>query len=128
MASYSVNPSSPENQSTIDNTPEIIESDAEDEVDQLDSDSEVDESGNDVHMKTSDPAEGQRMPGHSLLPPMRLENIIQAEGILHISHLSPLIFMRLKGVTGNLALSKEGLFILSIAAVRGLGPNLTFIL
>ncbi|KJA24045.1 hypothetical protein HYPSUDRAFT_99516, partial [Hypholoma sublateritium FD-334 SS-4] len=41
---------------------------------------------------------GERIPGHTLLPAVRLENIIQADG-----------------VTGNMALSKEGLFVLSIA-------------
>ncbi|KAJ7095877.1 hypothetical protein B0H15DRAFT_827439 [Mycena belliarum] len=44
-----------------------------------------------------DPVE--RIPGESLLPSLRLESIIQAEGVM-----------------GSLALSKEGLFVLSVAA------------
>ncbi|KAF8073602.1 hypothetical protein FPV67DRAFT_1410930 [Lyophyllum atratum] len=74
----------------------MVESDMEDEVDQLDSDSDTPDT--DVDMQNGVAGGGQRIPGHSLLPSLRLENIIQADG-----------------VTGNLALSKEGLFILSVA-------------
>ncbi|KAG5645471.1 hypothetical protein DXG03_006016 [Asterophora parasitica] len=75
---------------------EAMDSDVEleDEVDQLDSDSESPETDTDDQDGTG----GVRIPGSSLLPPLRLENIINADG-----------------VTGNLALSKEGLFILSVA-------------
>ncbi|KAF8636023.1 hypothetical protein AX15_000183 [Amanita polypyramis BW_CC] len=65
------------------------------EVDQLDSDSDMDEVGS---ASSTDRNEGIRPPGCSLLPSDRLENILQADG-----------------VTGNLALSKEALFILSVA-------------
>ncbi|RXW23387.1 hypothetical protein EST38_g2451 [Candolleomyces aberdarensis] len=41
---------------------------------------------------------GVRVPGHTILPQARIENILQADG-----------------VTGNLALSKDGQFILSVA-------------
>ncbi|KAJ7675838.1 hypothetical protein DFH06DRAFT_669636 [Mycena polygramma] len=59
----------------------------EEELDELNSDSD------------EDPGPGiERIPGESLLPSRGLENIIQADG-----------------VTGSLALSKEGLFILSVA-------------
>ncbi|KAJ6477457.1 hypothetical protein C8R47DRAFT_653357 [Mycena vitilis] len=59
----------------------------EEELDELNSDSD------------EDPGPGiERVPGESLLPSRGLENIIQADG-----------------VTGRLALSKEGLFILSVA-------------
>ncbi|KAG5652964.1 hypothetical protein H0H81_002862 [Sphagnurus paluster] len=72
--------------------PENVDSDAEDEVDQLVSDSDSPEPELDTEEAV------HRIPGHSLLPSVRLENIIQADG-----------------VTGNLALSREGLFILSVA-------------
>ncbi|GLB38542.1 putative histone-like transcription factor (CBF/NF-Y) and archaeal histone [Lyophyllum shimeji] len=76
--------------------PDMVESDVEDEVDQLESDSDT--ADTDADALNGMAGGGQRIPGHSLLPSLRLENIIQAEG-----------------VTGNLALSKEGLFILSVA-------------
>ncbi|KAG6910676.1 hypothetical protein DXG01_008720 [Tephrocybe rancida] len=74
--------------------PEAMESDMEDEVDQLDSDSDT----ADTDADAQNGAGGQRILGQTLLPPLRLENIMSADG-----------------VTGNLALSKEGLFILSVA-------------
>lgn len=72
-----------------------VETETDAEVDQLDSDSDIEgtESG------SSDGQTGAiRLPGHSLLPTERLENILQADG-----------------VTGTLALSKEALFVLSVA-------------
>jgi len=75
-----------------------VESELDDEVDQLDSESDADASVLDMSMKNGTGSGGQRMPGHSLIPGLRLENIIQADG-----------------VAGNLAVSKEGLFVLSIA-------------
>lgn len=77
---------------------DALEWEAEDEVDQLESDSDIDGTGHNALARRND-SEGQRVPGHTLLPALRLENILKAEG-----------------VTGNLALSKEGLFMLSIAA------------
>ncbi|KAG6820181.1 hypothetical protein H0H93_004312 [Arthromyces matolae] len=70
---------------------EPMESDIDDEVDQLISDSDSPETETD----SQSVAGGHRTPGQTLLPPMRLENIMSADG--------------------NLALSKEGLFVLSIA-------------
>jgi hypothetical protein len=63
-------------------------SENEDEVDQLDSDSEPQD--NVVNLDASSTSsqkdgsgnDGVRQPGHSLLPVVRLENIIQAEGVL----------------------------------------------
>ncbi|KAF9464174.1 hypothetical protein BDZ94DRAFT_523242 [Collybia nuda] len=77
-----------------------IYSDVEEEFDELDSDSEIDEQGASTSTRKNGvgPTGGERIPGHSLLPALRLENIIQADG-----------------VTGALSLSKEGLFVLSIA-------------
>ncbi|KAG5726665.1 hypothetical protein E4T56_gene16677, partial [Termitomyces sp. T112] len=72
-----------------------MDSDAEDEVDQLISDSESPETEPDPQ----NDADGHRVPGQTLLPAVRLENIMSADG-----------------VTGNLSLSKEGLFVLSVAA------------
>ncbi|KAF5382584.1 hypothetical protein D9615_002784 [Tricholomella constricta] len=86
----------PKDPPTFMSAPETVESDVEDEVDQLDSDSDSPEM--DADTQNGAAGGGQRIPGSSLLPSLRLENIIQADG-----------------VTGNLALSKEGLFILSVA-------------
>ena len=123
MASYPINPSLLEKSSNITGTPEIPESEVEDEVDQLDSDSEVDETVNEAFAKKNDLTGGQRVPGQSLLPAVRLENIITAEGTplqlvvkCFLLKVSVLIIV-LAGVTGSLALSKEGLFMLSIATV-----------
>ncbi|PPQ89665.1 hypothetical protein CVT25_013852 [Psilocybe cyanescens] len=74
---------------------------AELEVDQLDSDTDPDEPADTAKThkaKNGSQRPGERIPGHTLLPAVKLENMIQADG-----------------VTGNLALSKEGLFVLSIA-------------
>ncbi|KDR82680.1 hypothetical protein GALMADRAFT_220670 [Galerina marginata CBS 339.88] len=74
---------------------------AELEVDQLDSDSDPEEQVDTAKApkaKNGAGRPGERVPGHTLLPAVRLENIIQADG-----------------VTGSMALSKEGLFVLSIA-------------
>ncbi|KAF8630952.1 hypothetical protein AX17_005308 [Amanita inopinata Kibby_2008] len=68
------------------------------EVDQLDSDTDMDETESASSTNKNGTAHGERVPGCSLLPTTRLENILQADG-----------------VTGNLALSKEALFVLSIA-------------
>uniref|UniRef100_A0A8H7XQ41 Transcription factor CBF/NF-Y/archaeal histone domain-containing protein n=1 Tax=Psilocybe cubensis TaxID=181762 RepID=A0A8H7XQ41_PSICU len=74
---------------------------AELEVDQLDSDTDPDEPADSAKSrkpKNGTHRPGERVPGHTLLPAQKLENMIQAEG-----------------VTGNMTLSKEGLFVLSIA-------------
>ncbi|RDB14799.1 hypothetical protein Hypma_016232 [Hypsizygus marmoreus] len=98
-SSHSINASLLGQSSNIEVTAaELVETDMEDEVDQLDSDSDAGGPEIDVSGKQNGLASGVRVPGHSLLPAVRLENIIQADG-----------------VTGNLALSKEGLFILSVA-------------
>ncbi|KAJ7600596.1 hypothetical protein C8J56DRAFT_767888, partial [Mycena floridula] len=77
-----------------------VDSDVENEIDQLDSETEGD-FPDDAASTTSSSKNSvalERIPGETLLPALRIENIIKAEG-----------------VTGNLALSKEGLFIVSIA-------------
>jgi len=82
----------------------VYESDieAELEVDQLDSDSDNDDAVDPANpnniSKNGTGRAGERLPGHTLLSAVRIENMIQADG-----------------VTGNLALSKEGLFLLSVA-------------
>lgn len=61
---------------------------AELEVDQLDSDSEIDENTDPSKPSTSKKTSskpGERSPGHTLLPNVRLYNILQAEGALSIS-------------------------------------------
>ncbi|KAF8158285.1 hypothetical protein B0H34DRAFT_448808 [Crassisporium funariophilum] len=80
--------------------PVAYESDveAELEVDQLDSDSDIEDPTKTSASKNGTGKAGERAPGHTLLPAVRLENMIQADG-----------------VTGNLALSKEGMFVLSVA-------------
>ncbi|KAF5360916.1 hypothetical protein D9756_004799 [Leucocoprinus leucothites] len=79
------------------------EPDAEEEIDQLDSDSDVPQPPAEVPApnpkKSSQSRSGERRWGHSLLPASRVENILQAEGL-----------------TGsNMNVSKEGVFLLSVA-------------
>lgn len=59
-----------------------IETEAEDEVDQLDTDSDTEELGGpgSSSKKGGSGPSGERIPGRSLLPATRLENIIQADG------------------------------------------------
>ena len=57
-----------------------VESEPDDEVDQLDSESDADVSALDTSTKNGTASGGQRMPGYSLIPALRLENIIQADG------------------------------------------------
>ncbi|KAF6757517.1 hypothetical protein DFP72DRAFT_891352 [Ephemerocybe angulata] len=72
------------------------------EVDELDSSGSDQENPAQPSVSTSKKVTsgkpGTRVPGHTLLPQVRIENILQADG-----------------VTGNLALSKDGQFVLSIA-------------
>jgi hypothetical protein len=93
-----------------------IESEPEDEVDQLDSESDADAS-EDTSMKNGSGSGGQRMPGHTIIPALRLENIILSDGRSLSRVFLTSLFKSLAGVAGNLAVSKEGLFILSIATV-----------
>ncbi|KAK0244197.1 hypothetical protein EDD85DRAFT_807145 [Armillaria nabsnona] len=83
--------------------PMLVDSDVEAEVDQLDSDTEgLDELGaNGAPASANNALSGARSSrpvGQTLLPGTKLENIISADG-----------------VTGSLSLSKEALFVLSIA-------------
>jgi len=55
-------------------------SETEAEIDQLDSDSDSDELAS---ASSTDKSEAARPPGCSLLPAVRLENILQADGMLH---------------------------------------------
>jgi hypothetical protein len=61
------------------------EQDAEEEIDQLDSDSDIppEQPPADVPApkKPSQARSGERRPGQTLLPAVRVENILQAEGI-----------------------------------------------
>lgn len=100
-----------------------VDTEAEDEVDQLDSDSEAEDHAlGTSSKKTGSSRETDRPPGQSLLPALRLESIIKADGTEHF-HLSQMrILIPSSGGTGSLALSKEGLFILSVATVRRLLP------
>ena len=86
MASYPIHDILPEDPSSFENN-ENMESEVEDEVDQLDSDSDADAQETDVTRKDGTGG-AERIPGHSLLPALRLENIIQAEGKLS-SHCLP---------------------------------------
>lgn len=65
--------------------PEVLEDsdiEAELEVDQLDSDTdpEADTAKRSAPKNGSSVKPGERIPGHTLLPAVRLENIIQADG------------------------------------------------
>ncbi|KIK99640.1 hypothetical protein PAXRUDRAFT_30397 [Paxillus rubicundulus Ve08.2h10] len=93
-------PSSQFQGSSIYNLP--TDSEGEAEVDELESDTE-DEPGASASatasQKKAGKRVGERVPGSTLLPISRVENIIQADGI-----------------TSNLSMSKEAAFVLSIAA------------
>lgn len=104
----------------------VDESEAEDDVDQLDSDSAGEESPSASNRPNH--VAGTRIPGESLLPTIRLENIIQADGTpVQLTFLAPECYI-CSGVTGNLALSKEGLFILSVAAVCHVSTSILLLL
>lgn len=62
--------------------PVFVESDVEDEVDQLDSDTDAEGPTPDqtTTKKGASGRPGVRVPGHSLLPQVKLENIIHADG------------------------------------------------
>jgi hypothetical protein len=83
MASHSISAVLSGGDSNMENGHEI-DSEPEDEVDELDSDSDVDEQGASTSTKKNGVGKsgGERIPGHSLLPALRLENIIQADGRL----------------------------------------------
>jgi hypothetical protein len=115
MASHPIPDTLHEDPAQIENM-EVESDELDDEVDQLDSESDADVSELDMTMKNGTGSGGQRMPGHSLIPALRLENIIQADGKFCV--ISSLHLVQVAaGVAGNLAVSKEGLFILSIATV-----------
>lgn len=61
----------------------------------------------------------ERTPGHSLLPQGRLDSILQAEGTFGTlsTHQLVTLFLTLLGAMGNLSMSKEATFVLSIATV-----------
>ncbi|KAJ3513036.1 hypothetical protein NLJ89_g3174 [Agrocybe chaxingu] len=72
------------------------------EVDQLDSDTDPEDQRDPAKAsatKVTSTRPGERVPGHTLLPAVRIENMIQADGAI-----------------SAFALSKEGLFILSTAS------------
>jgi hypothetical protein len=75
-----------------------LETESDAEIDQLESDSDVEEIDAESSNDQNDQNGAIRPPGCSLLPTPRLESILQADG-----------------VTGNLTLSKEALFVLSVA-------------
>ena len=94
---------------------------AELEVDQLDSDSDNDDVAYPTDPNTSKNGvgrPGERVPGHTLLSEDRIENMIRADGLCMLSPCQDDIpKLSSLGVLGNLALSKEGLFLLSVATV-----------
>jgi hypothetical protein len=114
MASHSIHDLLHEGPSHSENME--VESEPEDEVDQLDSESDADASELDTSLKNGSGG-GERLPGHTLIPALRLENIILSDGKSLSRILLTSLFKSFAGVAGNLAVSKEGLFILSIATV-----------
>ncbi|KAG8214490.1 hypothetical protein J3R82DRAFT_9545 [Butyriboletus roseoflavus] len=83
--------------SSIYNLP--TDSEGEAEVDELESDTESEQgAGTSATQKKAGKRMGERVPGTTLLPISRVENIVQADGI-----------------TTNLSMSKEASFVLSIA-------------
>ncbi|KIK69529.1 hypothetical protein GYMLUDRAFT_151179 [Collybiopsis luxurians FD-317 M1] len=83
---------------------EIVEDDEEEEIDQLASASEPDDEEDPASASAAGTSTGtgprryRRTPGTTCLPATKIENILQADG-----------------VTGSLSLSKEGLYVLSVA-------------
>lgn len=57
---------------------------AELEVDQLDSDTDPDEPTKTPKAKNNSNRPGERVPGHTLLPAVRLQNMLQADGQFNI--------------------------------------------
>jgi len=100
------------------------EPDAEEEIDQLDSDSDLHqelpaEAPAQHSKKSSQIRSGERRRGHSLLPASRIENILQAEGMLsqHLL-LRMLVNVILPGIVGgSMNVSREAVFLLSISTV-----------
>lgn len=88
----------------------------------VDSDPEVDELASDAGgvddavSVQEDTGPSIRAAGSSLLPMLRIENIIQADGM---SPCSPRLdhCLMTAGVAGNLTMSKEALFVVSVATV-----------
>lgn len=98
------------------------------EVDELDSSGSDQEnaaqpSASTASKKANTAKQGARVPGHTLLPQVRIENILQADGAspppscAYLALRTEYVVLN-PGISGNLALSKEGQFILSVATVR----------
>lgn len=99
-----------------------VDTEPDDEVDQLESDSDHDDPDGRTagsSSKKSGPKCDVRIPGNTFLPAERLESIIQADGETdrprHFLDVNADVHL---GGVGSLGLSKEGLFVLSIATVR----------
>lgn len=102
----------------------------DEEVDQLDSD--LNEDVDDARSASSDDAhnkeEGQRVPGQTLLPEIRVENIIHADGMCILQSLHPSL-CRIQGAIGTGGhMSREAMFMLSIATASAVFHSKTFIL
>ena len=103
----------------------VYESDVEDdqEVDQLDSDTEPEENADAAQQPAAKNGAAPKVvkprnPGHSLVSLTRIENMVQSEGAYFTFDPLPLTHRPCSGVTGSLALSKEGLFVVAMATVR----------
>ncbi|KAJ3791298.1 hypothetical protein GGU10DRAFT_338416 [Lentinula aff. detonsa] len=77
---------------------EIDEEEEEEEIDQLASEEDLEEDDATQEVSGSGQRHYHRAPGTTLMPAVKIENILQADG-----------------VTGSLSVSKEGLYVLSIA-------------
>ncbi|KAI6044785.1 hypothetical protein EDC04DRAFT_3137558 [Pisolithus marmoratus] len=92
------------------------------EIDELVSDTEDEQltSASVAGQKKGGRKLGERMPGTTLLPASRVENMIHSDGasttwmrLAASSHVDT--FMTFKGVTGNLSMSREAVFTISVA-------------
>lgn len=109
-------PDDPDQSSGIYNLPTDSEGDAE--IDELESDTEEDQvaSTSSAGEKKGGRKLGERIPGTSLLPAPRIESMIHADGTTVSSTTYLAVFIS-QGITGSLTMSKEAIFMISVATV-----------
>jgi hypothetical protein len=94
------------------------DSENEAEVDELESDTDPEDelaASVSANQKRSGRRLGERTPGTTLLPPSKVENIVQPDSMLNKLSFSELA---LNNFSASITMSKEALFILSVATVR----------
>jgi hypothetical protein len=94
------------------------DSENEAEVDELESDTDPEDelaASASANQKRSGRRLGERTPGTTLLPPSKVENIVQPDSASNKISFSELA---LSNFSANIIMSKEALFVLSVATVR----------